>query len=92
MGTLFQVQELEEKLAEACEDLAVQRAAVEAAQRSAGVASQERIAEFQAQLEETQIERDQLQADVHSLEHQLQDQDRRYREVCFIVFFSDILI
>ena len=77
-----QVQELEEKLASLSGDLAEQRAAVQSAQQSAGEAAQERISALQTQVEEAQIERDQMQTDVHSLQHELQDQDRRYREVC----------
>lgn len=78
----FQVQELEEKLAALSQDFTAQRSAVEAAQQSAGEAAQERISVLQTRVEETLIERDQMQTDVHSLQLELHDQDRRYREVC----------
>lgn len=76
-----QVHEFEAKLAALADDLAAQKSATEAAARSAGDAAQQHVSDLQAQLEQVQIERDQMQTDVHSFEQQLHDQDQRYREV-----------
>jgi chromosome segregation ATPase len=77
----LQVEELEECFADLSEELQSFKTQAEAAQRSAGDAADERAAALHAQVEELQYARGEAEAEVHSMEQQLKEQDRRYREV-----------